>query len=474
MRWMESQWFKHLCVVVIGIFFFQSVQPMVFGFAPPQPASVLAKARDVQRALPIDQFQNQVSSIIEKVKGQLQELEHLPHIQERTQQPGNDAENCGVPVSDSLASMESLTPHPSPLPSRERGNMKQMRAKNEEAAGSWLDWLSGLLVSEAHAQTPDPNLASTPDANTTDQFIVDKAQELGNDPNAIFAFVRDEIGYESYQGSLRGSRGTLWSNGGNALDQASLLIALLRASGTPARYAQGTLSDPLSQELILSMFPNQTRIVGCPPDDVERADPANDPQLLTETREHYWVQADLGGGFVHLDPTFKSAQVDQPFTTADSTFTEVPDSLRHKVTVRLNVEFNNSFTGGLQDPRTVLEQTFNTVKLVGHPLSVGNFVSTVSTPGLVFTSTTHTYSPYVQIGELDADISDDEILRGEDYQEILTNFPLSTQFLTGVFLEMNVLEPEDENGERAVELHQRDLFNRIGFAARQNGGSTNV
>ena len=133
-----------------------------------------------------------------------------------------------------------------------------------------------------------------PGANTTDTFIVQKASELGNDPNAIFAFVRDEIGYESYRGSLRGARGTLWSNAGNALDQASLLIALLRASGIPARYVQGTLSDELSQQLILSMFPNATRIVGCPSGDVERADPANDPNLLAETREHYWVELLIG------------------------------------------------------------------------------------------------------------------------------------------------------------------------------------
>jgi soluble lytic murein transglycosylase-like protein len=63
------------------------------------------------------------------------------------------------------------------------------------------------LVSEAYAQTPDLNLESTPDANTTDQFIIDKAQELGNDPNAIIAFGRDEIGFESYKGSLGGVRG---------------------------------------------------------------------------------------------------------------------------------------------------------------------------------------------------------------------------------------------------------------------------
>lgn len=36
----------------------------------------------------------------------------------------------------------------------------------------------------------------------------------------LFAFVRDEIGYEWYVGSLRGARGTFWSRAGNALDRA--------------------------------------------------------------------------------------------------------------------------------------------------------------------------------------------------------------------------------------------------------------
>ncbi len=161
---------------------------------------------------------------------------------------------------------------------------------------------------------------------------------------------------------------------GNALDQASLLIALLRTSGIPAHYVQGTLSDATSQQLILSMFPNPTRVVGCPPGSVERADPANDPQLLAETREHYWVELDLGGGFIPADPTVPNAQLGNAFAASEGTFSQAPDALRHKVAVRLNVEFNNSLNGGISNPETVLNETFNTVELVGHPLSVGNFV----------------------------------------------------------------------------------------------------
>jgi len=93
---------------------------------------------------------------------------------------------------------------------------------------------SDVLAARAAA---DPLLAPTLDADSADPFIVRKAGELGNDPVQIFAFARDEVVYESYTGSLRGARGTLWSKAGNALDQASLLIALLRASGIRAETA---------------------------------------------------------------------------------------------------------------------------------------------------------------------------------------------------------------------------------------------
>ena len=93
------------------------------------------------------------------------------------------------------------------------------------------------------AASIDPTLlASTSDANTSDPYIAEKAAELDYDPDQIFAFVRDDIGNNVYLGALLGARGTLWNGAGNSLDKASLLVGLLRASGVPAEYQQGTLS----------------------------------------------------------------------------------------------------------------------------------------------------------------------------------------------------------------------------------------
>jgi hypothetical protein len=315
----------------------------------------------------------------------------------------------------------------------------------------------------------DPSLlASTPDANTTDPFVQEKAAELHYDPQQIFNFLQTEIGYNSYSGSLRGARGTLWSSAGNALDETSLGVALLRASGVPAQYAEGTLATNQAQQLILSMFPASYQTVGYVPAGTQTADPANDPQLLAETEDHFWLQFDPGSGMQDADPEFAAAQIGQTFTTATNGFTEVPDYLRHTVEVQLNAEIYSQAGAAFGSPAfqttTVLDQTFNTVDLVGHPLSIGNFVKTTSLGGLAFTTTTNTYAPYIQVGdEADPDPSHDEIIRGQDYQEVLTNFPLGSQILTGLFLDINI------NGPDYAESYERALVDRIGFANRQNG-----
>jgi uncharacterized membrane protein len=318
-------------------------------------------------------------------------------------------------------------------------------------------------------------LASTPDANADDPFIQAKAAQLDYDPDQIFQFLTQYIGYESYGGSLRGARGTLWSDAGNALDEANLGVALMRASGIPARYVSGTLSDPLAQELILSMFPEPYQVVGYTPTGTEVADPANDPQLLAETREHYWFQFDTGSGFQDADPSFAEATLGNTFTTADVMFAEVPDALRHKVEVKLNAEMWSAasaafgFGDGLST-NTVLDQTFNTVDLVGRPLSIGNLVNQSAISAIIVSSRTTTYTPYVVIGDVALPPEEQpEVILGTPYQEVLTNFPFGTQALTGLLLDLSTVAPSGQ-----TQTYERALFDRIGYAARQGFVAPNV
>ncbi len=68
------------------------------------------------------------------------------------------------------------------------------------------------------------------------------AEELGKNPVKIYEYVKNTIMYQPYWGALKGAAETLAQKSGNDADQASLLIALLRASGYPARYGRALVT----------------------------------------------------------------------------------------------------------------------------------------------------------------------------------------------------------------------------------------
>ncbi len=114
---------------------------------------------------------------------------------------------------------------------------------------------------------------------------------------------------------------------------------------------------------------------------------------------------------------------------------------------------------------TVLDQTFDDVELVGRPVTVGNFVNSQAAGGLIFTTTTNTYSPYIELSdEAYPDPSQDETIHGQDYQEVLTNFPLGSQILTGLFLNITL------SGPQARARHLREDPGRSDRLRRAPGG----
>ncbi|MFQ5422169.1 MAG: transglutaminase domain-containing protein, partial [Anaerolineae bacterium] len=188
----------------------------------------------------------------------------------------------------------------------------------------------------------------TIDADSGDKDMLWKTAEFSQDPLALFAFVQG-MGYDPYKGSLRGTRGTLWGEAGNSIDQSSLLIAMLRAAGVPARYRHGALSQTDAQTLLASMFPAMQGVGGVIEGTI--ADPLNDPALLAIAQDHWWVEAYLpGSGWTDLDPAFPGTAVgDAPATPAtDGTdqIAELPDNLRHHITIRLKVEQYSTFPIG--------------------------------------------------------------------------------------------------------------------------------
>ena len=98
----------------------------------------------------------------------------------------------------------------------------------------------------ARGKADPADLEETVDVRFSDE-IVALAASLGNSPVAMYYHVRDNCAFEPYLGSRRGAAQTLEHLKGNDYDQASLLIALLRASGYPARYATGRGFIPMDR-----------------------------------------------------------------------------------------------------------------------------------------------------------------------------------------------------------------------------------
>jgi transglutaminase-like putative cysteine protease len=119
----------------------------------------------------------------------------------------------------------------------------------------------GTAIGPAYApNTPGAVPSALPVTPTADdltqtvevQFTEDiskTANELGRDPVKMYEFVRNTIDYEPYYGSRKGANETLWEKAGNDFDQASLLIALYRYSGIPARYVQGVVEIPIAKAM---------------------------------------------------------------------------------------------------------------------------------------------------------------------------------------------------------------------------------
>lgn len=203
----------------------------------------------------------------------------------------------------------------------------------------------GLLASPSSA-----DLAETPDVHFTSDIraLVSKFQA---DPIALFNFVHDRVDFDVYYGSKKGSIGTLYEMAGNDVDQASLLIALLRAANIPARYATGRvwLSAQQAQDLTRTTDTHAAADVltsgGIPSIYVTR--PGADPVVEIE---HTWVQAWLpyeqyrgvlekpgASSWIDLDPSIKRYTVNTPVDLRNAVAFS-PDSYLSAITTTLPVD----------------------------------------------------------------------------------------------------------------------------------------
>ncbi len=206
-----------------------------------------------------------------------------------------------VAVREYLAQFSFATRHqkldPEKLPRRApKPTEREPRTRKDQFSGStpppvhlaFNGELSPLLL----AQGPSPELEPTLDAPFT-AGITDLAASLDNNAARIFDWVRTKVRFVPTNGSIQGAEGCRLSRECNAYDTASLLIALLRVSGTPARYVVGTVEvDPVLFMSAMGDFDDLTAAGNLAASGGIPVTTINGPEGPEAVRmEHVWVEA---------------------------------------------------------------------------------------------------------------------------------------------------------------------------------------
>jgi len=263
-----------------------------------------------------------------------------------------------------------------------------------------------------------------------DLLVQQIAFDLDYDVDKIFRFVADEIAYESYDGALRGVRGTIWSGAGNSVDQAQLLHALLTEALVEVRFAFGALPEADAATLLAAMAAEQTPSetlrtareanrsaesdqAPSAPQATPTADQPgaqevidrvtllrdelfadastaldNDVTRLTgllsdagialattervlaqlEVAQHAWVQIREGSEWADLDPSFGADTPVAPPIPAQ-TLPQLPDELFHRVTFRVIADV---VSGETITEKVMLDYTAMSQDLVGEDLLISH------------------------------------------------------------------------------------------------------
>lgn len=187
-----------------------------------------------------------------------------------------------------------------PLSLEEFNNLKNAQPSESQTASD-IGATNQLLVPTQLDQT----IMGIGSATSPSQEIKELARALQYDPKLIYDFVHNHIDYVPYFGSLKGAHLTYLDGSGNDIDQASLLIALLRESGYIAQFVYGQMTIPgeqLSNWLGVDLNSNViSKIISSGGTDVTVLSSDGTCKL-----DRVWVKANIDGTDYVFDPAFKS------------------------------------------------------------------------------------------------------------------------------------------------------------------------
>lgn len=190
----------------------------------------------------------------------------------------------------------------------------------------------------------------------------------GRDPQAILAYIRQNLSVDIYGGALRGPAGTLLAGAGNSVDLMLLMRAAIHAADPtiPVRFVRAQMETPPPARRVAEppMSPEElAQLSGVSVDEVreDTVEPsvltslqALDAQIKEESQwlerqvagiaqiqspgtptEHWWLRAQVGSAWVDLDPVF---ELSDPIHVRGVEAQDLPEALYHRVAIRLILE----------------------------------------------------------------------------------------------------------------------------------------
>lgn len=198
-------------------------------------------------------------------------------------------------------------------------------AVSEPDIGTLVDRI-GELSRWARELEFDP-MAVSVDARAASFRSVEEAQR----------WVRENIAFEVYAGSIRGARGTLLAGAGNALDRALLLGAIAESMGFDWRLVRGNLSAEDTTRLLLEVTPDGQLTGSGVPRDANGYRPAADARRNSVASDHYWVRVRDRGTWRDADPTLPWVEYGDAAVPGGDSFSPeeiTPDAI-HRATLTI-------------------------------------------------------------------------------------------------------------------------------------------